>query len=124
MSLKYYPDPGEVFICKYPKDMKKPEMVKRRPVISISKRLRGRSKLVTIVPLSATMPKKIMEYHIKIEFSPLLPSPWNNPICWAICDHPMTVSIERLDLIKIGKNRDGKRKYHKRSIDKDLLNNN
>ena|SRR6218665_159468 len=116
MPLMYYPRPGEIFICDYPKDMRVPEMVKTRPVVVISPRLRGRGNLITIVPLSATKPQTIMPYHYELSLAHPLPSPWDANPCWAICDHPMAVGFDRINLIRLGKDQYGKRKYYQHLI--------
>lgn len=122
MPLTYHPRPGEIFICDYPKDLSPPEMVKNRPVVVVSPRFRHRNNLVTVVPLSATPPAHPMPYHFELTLPSLLPAPWNTNPCWAICDHPMAVSFARLNLIRIGKDQYGKRKYYQQVITTDNLN--
>ena len=119
MPLLYHPKCGEVVVCSYPKDMAPPEMVKTRPVIIISPRLRKRNGLATIVPLSTTKPTTVMPYHCELDFSPQLPYPWSASPCWAICDHLITVSLERLDLIKLQKDQYGKRRYYQSRLSSD-----
>jgi uncharacterized protein YifN (PemK superfamily) len=121
MPITYHPHPGELFICSYPKDMSPPEMVKTRPVIVVSPNLKHRGDIVTVVPLSTTIPKKIMPYHQELFFDPPLPEPWNTNPCWAICDHAMTVSFQRLNLIRLGRDQYGKRKYYRFRLDKERL---
>jgi uncharacterized protein YifN (PemK superfamily) len=96
--------------------MKAPEMVKRRPVVAISPRLKNRTTLVTVIPLSTTQPRYKMPYHFEIHLGHPLPEPWNVTPCWAICDHPMTVGFHRLDLIRLGKDQYGKRKYYQHRL--------
>jgi uncharacterized protein YifN (PemK superfamily) len=117
MALLYHPRTGEILICKYPQDMKVPEMVKTRPVVVISPKLKRRSNLVTIVPLSSTPPNFILPYHYQITLDNPLPSPWDNNPFWAICDHLMTVGFDRLDLIRLGKDQTGKRRYYQHLLD-------
>jgi len=95
-----------------------PEMVKPRPVVVIAPKLKHRSGLVTVVPLSTTQPQHLMPYHHEITLERPLPYPWNDNPCWAICDHPMTVCFERLSLPKLGKDQTGKRKYLKMRLKK------
>ena len=48
----------------YFSDFKEPEMVKKNiPVIVLSSALKGRDKLLTIVPLSTVKPDSIQPYH-------------------------------------------------------------
>lgn len=117
MPLTFHPNVGHVLICDYPKDLRPPEMVKRRPVIVVSPKLKHRNNLVTVVPLSTTEPNAIMPYHYQVTFDPPLPEPWDCGVCWAICDHPMTVSFKRLDLIRLKKDQYGKRRYLKHCLD-------
>jgi mRNA interferase MazF len=50
MSLPYHPKQGTIVICDF-KGFVSPEMVKRRPAVIVSPRLRKREGLCTIVPL-------------------------------------------------------------------------
>jgi uncharacterized protein YifN (PemK superfamily) len=43
--LKFHPEPGTILICDYSTGFKKPEMVKKRPVVTISPRLKRRDGL-------------------------------------------------------------------------------
>ena len=121
MALKYHPRAGEIFMCSYPRDMRVPEMVKTRPVIVISPRFRGRDGLITVVPMSSTTPRTIMPYHYQLTLSHALPAPFDTNPCWVICDHPMAVSWERIDLVKMGRDQYGKRKYYQHVIDSEAL---
>jgi len=51
MALKYHPDPGDILICNFAVGFKEPEMVKSRPCVVLSPRLRRRSGLCTVVSL-------------------------------------------------------------------------
>jgi len=62
MAIKYHPEIGTIVICDF-KGFVKPEMIKRRPAVIISPRIRYRDKLCPIVPLSTTPPNPIMAYH-------------------------------------------------------------
>lgn len=120
MPLLFHPQAGTILICDYPKDLRAPEMVKRRPVIVVSPKLKHRNDLVTVVPLSTTRPRIIMPYHHELTLN--LPNPWDSAVCWAICDHPITVCFSRLNLIRGPKDRRGKRVYIQKTIvSEDLL---
>ncbi|WP_368076857.1 type II toxin-antitoxin system PemK/MazF family toxin [Pseudomonas aeruginosa] len=56
--------------------MKAPEIVKRRPAIVISPKLRGRKGLCTVVPISTTEPHREMEHHFRLRIEPALPNPY------------------------------------------------
>jgi len=85
-------------------------MVKARPVIVISPRLRNRDGLCTVVPLSTTPPRHVESYHCEIEFDRPLPG-WSAQKCWVKGDMVATVSFERLGLLRLGRDRQGQRKY-------------
>ncbi len=55
-TLSTHPQVGSTLICNYGTGFVAPEMVKRRPVVVIS-RLRRRADLCTVVPLSTTAVK-------------------------------------------------------------------
>ena len=102
MGLLYQPKVGDVFMCDF-NGFQAPEMVKKRPVIVISKN-RNNAKLVTIVPLSTTQPTKIEDYHYELPNNPV---PNNAHVkCWAKCDMLATVSISRMDRLKGTKKRE------------------
>lgn len=113
---------GQVLLCDYSTGFKEPEMVKRRPAVVVSPRLRYRDRLCTVVPLSGTAPVKQQDYHCCIKMTPMLPTPWDSPAYWVKADLIATVSFQRLDLIRGPKGFQGKRKYinHKLSME-DLM---
>lgn len=117
MPIMYHPRAGEILICTYPSDMMPPEMVKTRPVVVISPKLKHRNRLVTVVPLSSTEPTLIMPYHYQLNLQKPLPDRWNANPCWVIGDHPMTVGFDRLNLIRLGKDQYGKRCYYQHVLD-------
>lgn len=101
MGLMYYPKQGEILLCDYSTGFIPPEMVKVRPVIVISPRLRRRANLVSVVPLSTTEPDTIEAHHCLIELEHLLPRPFNSQIMWAKCDMVATISLNRLDRFRV-----------------------
>ncbi len=122
MALYYHPEPGTTVVCDLNSGFKPPEMVKRRPAIIVSPRLKDRPNLCTIVPLSTTAPKKIKPYHYKLHVTPLLPKPYHSPFHWVKGDMLLTISFQRLFLPFNGKDGNGKRIYDVRVIDKaDLI---
>lgn len=111
MPLTFHPRPGAVLMCRYEPGFVKPEMVKRRPVIVIAPRLRHRDKLCAVVPLSGERPNHVEDYHYVLKFAPPLPPPWDAPYFWVKADMVNTVGFHRLDLIRTGRDHEGKRKY-------------
>ena len=120
MAIKFHPEQGTIVICDF-KGFVPPEMVKRRPAVIISPRLRNRGKLCAIVPLSTTPPKQIASYHYKLHVDPVLPEPYNANFHWVKADMVYTVSFDRLHLPFDGKDGSGKRNYDVRVIDKSDL---
>jgi len=100
MALKFHPKPGTILICDYT-GFKAPEMVKSRPCIVVSPRLRRREGLCTVVPLSTTPPHRTEPYHHQVTLDRPLPYPFGAATMWAKCDMLATVSFDRLALIKI-----------------------
>lgn len=107
--LKFHPKQGTILICDF-NGLLEPEMVKKRPVVVVSPKLKHRDRLCTVVPLSTTPPHEIMPYHYELR-DLHLPYPFDSDVCWAKCDMIYTVSFERLNLFKNGRGPDGSRKY-------------
>ena len=122
MAIHFHPEQGTILVCDF-RGFVEPEMVKRRPVVVISPRLRNRSGLCTVVPLSTTQPAKVEPYHYRLHTAPCLPAPYVNSVHWVKADMLCTVSFERLFLMSHGtKDASGKRIYDQRVIDAaDLL---
>jgi uncharacterized protein YifN (PemK superfamily) len=97
MPLPFHPVPGTIVICDFA-GFVVPEMIKRRPAIVVSPRLRGRNGLCTIVPLSTTPPAMEQKYHYLLELNPPLPRPFDSEVCWVKGDMLYTVSFARLNL--------------------------
>ncbi|MGZ9034665.1 MAG: type II toxin-antitoxin system PemK/MazF family toxin [Rhodospirillales bacterium] len=111
MPIDFHPHPGQVLICDYNTGFIIPEMVKRRPVVVISPRLRRRNNLCTVVPLSTTPPDPVERYHLEVSLHPPLPVPWQSEVMWVKADMVATVAFKRLELIRGPKEFQGKRKY-------------
>lgn len=107
MPLLYYPAAGDIVVCRYDEVVIDPEMRKARPVVVVGPRLRRRARLVTVIPLSTTVPNPIEGYHCRIELARRLPRPFDNPVMWAKCDMLSTVSLDRLDRFKEDRGRHG-----------------
>ncbi len=97
-------------------------MVKRRPAVIVSPRMRQREGLCTIVPLSTTPPNDIEAYHYKLYIDPVLPEPYDAEFHWVKADMVYTMSLGRLFLPFFGKNQ-GKNGYDKMVISNDDLVN-
>ena len=115
MPLAFHPRPGSILLCDYTTGFIVPEMVKRRPVVVVSPRLRQRSGLCSVAPLSATPPHPVRRYHCELILPPL-PKPWRSNRCWVKADMLATVSFQRLDRIRIAKDRWGQRAYYDHTL--------
>lgn len=111
MAIAEHPTPGTILQCDFNQGFREPEMVKLRPVIVVSPRIGIRASLCTVVALSTTPPIIKMPYHYKIEIDPPLPLRWGNGETWVKGDMIYSVGFHRLDLIRLGKDRVGKRIY-------------
>jgi len=86
-------------------------MIKTRPVVVVTKEHRGRPTLCTVVPLSTTRPDPVLAFHVRID-EQRLPRVMSNHATWAKCDMLYTLSLDRLDRIRCGRNRaTGQRVY-------------
>lgn len=106
----FHPKQGHYLICDFERGFVPPEIVKRRPVIVISKTdSHGPHRnLCTVVVVSTTPPTQVLSWHHQLSYNPN-PNQLNKPV-WVKCDMIYTVSYERLDKPhKKGNN--GKRVY-------------
>ena len=113
MTIRFQPSVGQILICDFPKDLEKPEMVKRRPVVCISPKDRNRYGITTVVPLSTTEPLVKRAYNVEINFDAPISSAYPDLKCWAKCDMLYTLGYKRLSLPLLSKDGDdGKREYN------------
>ncbi len=111
MPIKYDVPPRSLLLCDYSKGgFKPPEMVKRRPALVVSPRLRHRKGLLTVVPLSTTEPDKVCDHHCKVTIPVQLPN-YPGSEKWVKADMIATVAFDRLDLFRTDRDQYGKRKY-------------
>lgn len=103
MALSYYPTPGEIALCNYGTGFVAPEMVKLRPAVIVSPRLRKKGNLVAVVPLSTTAPSPAEHHHCHLVLTVPLPKPYDAPQMWAKCDMVATVALSRLDRFRDGR---------------------
>lgn len=121
MAIQFHPEQGTILVCDF-HGLVPPEMVKRRPVIVVSPRLRRRSGLCTVVPLSTTQPADLAPYHYKLHMETPLPKPYDAQSHWVKADMIYSVGFSRLYLPFDGKDLSGRRIHDVRVIDKaDLL---
>ena len=117
MALRFVPDQRTILLCNFSLGgFVAPEMVKRRPSIAFSPRLHSRRNLCTVVPLSSKQPERPLPYVVELHFDDPLSEHFSETVMWAKCDMVATVSLERLDLFRAGRAKDGKRLYSKRKL--------
>ncbi len=113
MPIVYHPPRGTVVAVSYEKGFVEPEMTKTRLAIVLSPAIKARVKLVTIVPLSLTAPETILPFHKQIDIPFMIPKPWGNQPRWIKGDMVNAVGFHRVDLLRLGKDREGQRIYQK-----------
>ena len=113
MTIQFPPVPGDILICDFSSGFRPPEMVKRRPVLVLSPRLRHWDGLCTVVPLSTTAPRRAVPYQclVTLPFAP--PPPFQATEVWAKADMLATVAFARLDLMRSARLAGGRRAYLK-----------
>jgi mRNA interferase MazF len=121
VGIKEHPPTGTILMCDFSAGFREPEMVKRRPVVVISPRIRARPGLCTVVALSTTAPNMIMDYHCQVDFQPPLPSWMQSNGVWVKGDMVASVAFRRLDFINFGKGADGKRSYYYAALSRENL---
>jgi mRNA interferase MazF len=121
MPINDHPATGTILVCNFNGTFKEPEMVKPRCVIVLSPRIRARAKLCTVVCLSSTEPDHVMPYHCQLDIRPHLPRPWDSDGIWVKGDMVYSIGFHRLDLIRLGKDRDGKRIYRMEILTADQM---
>ena len=110
MPISYHPNKASLVIVNFDGGFKPPEMVKRRLAVVLSKPVRRRVGLCTVIPLSTLAPDHVMPYHDEIDIGFDLPHPWRRR-CWVKGDMVTSVGFHRVELLRLGKRRNGKRKY-------------
>lgn len=113
MAIQFPPAPGDILICDFSSGFRPPEMVKRRPVLVLSPRLRHRDGLCTVVPLSTTAPRRTVPYQCRVTLPFAPPPPFQAVEVWAKADMLATVAFARLDLMRSARRANGKRAYLK-----------
>ena len=121
MGISYHPPQGSIIKVDFDGAFRLPEMVKPRLCVVLSKQIKARVRLCTVVPLSTTAPVPVMPYHLKVEVPFALPERWGNQPRWLKGDMIYSVSFARVDLLVLGKNFAGKRFYQIEALPEDLF---
>ena len=96
MTLPYFPARGEVLVCYFDSGFQPPEMVKKRPVVVVSRKDSHQRKLCTVVPFSTTEPHPVEVWHHPLPHVQVPGLQAAGPM-WAKCDMLATVSFDRLN---------------------------
>lgn len=97
MSLPYLPYQGEILVCDFDDSAIGAEMIKRRPVVVVSRHEAHRSsKLCSVVALSTTAPSPVEAWHYNMPHLRVTGWSAENGV-WAKCNMISTVSLERLN---------------------------
>ena len=108
MALNYHPRLGTLLICDFTTGFKAPEMVKKRPVVVVSRTHRC---IAIVVPLSKSEPTPFEKCHVEMSAASI-PADLGPGRRWAKCDMASHVCFDRLDRIKAGRcPNTGKRLY-------------
>jgi mRNA interferase MazF len=121
MPIAEHPALGTILTCDFDSGFKVPEMVKRRTVVVISPKIKTRYGLCTVVGFSTTAPDPVEIYHAQIKIVPKLPPPWDSDDIWIKGDMVYAVGFHRLDLIRLGKDRQGNRIYRMNTLDENQI---
>lgn len=121
MAIKFNPGVGCVVMCDFNRGFQLPEMVKKRPAIILAPPISSRPGLCTVVSLSASAPQKVMLYHTEIEIPFPMPEPFSSQRVWVKGDMINAVGFQRLDLIRNGRDINGKRQYFTKLVGEDAM---
>lgn len=116
MGLRYHPAQGTIVCVDFDKGFVPPEMIKPRLAVVVSKAIKNRHGLCTVVPLSTTVPEPAMPYHCTLDIPFALPPRWGKIPRWVKGDMVCSVSWQRTDLLRLGKDRNGKRVYQMETL--------
>lgn len=119
MGLSYHPKQGTLVLARFDKGFREPEMVKTRLAVVVSKDMKSRRGLCTVVPLSTTAPKPPMGYHCRIDPAFEIPEPWGNRPRWVKGDMVLAAGFHRLDLLRKERGANGRRVYLTETISAD-----
>ena len=122
MALQYHPKPGAIVLADFPTDYLHGEMVKRRPVIVVSKRnVLGRQACATVVPISMTAPHVVEAHHVVVPEATMPKGLRQKPgTRFAICNCVNTLSLARMDMVA-GPRIGGGRSYEATQVPSELL---
>ena len=116
MGLEYHPAQGAILKVRFDDAFEEPEMVKTRLCVVLSKAMKGRGKLVTVVPLSLSEPETVRDWHTQLDIPFRLPKSWGDKTRWVKGDMLYAAGFHRCDLLRLGKDEGGKRIYQTEAL--------
>lgn len=121
MGIQEHPPQGSIVTVNYMDGFKQPEMTKLRLAVVLTPKIQARPNLCTVVPLSLSEPNPVMPYHKPIRIPFQLPARWGNAERWIKGDMVNAVGFHRVDLLRLGKDANGKRVYQTEPLPHELF---
>ena len=121
MGVAGHPPQGSIVTVDYTQGFVVPEMCKVRLAVVLSPKIVNRPHLMTVVPLSTTEPERKMPYNQQIDIPFEMPKGWGNIPRWICGDMVNAVGFHRVDLLRLGKDRQGNRIYQIGVLPPDLF---
>lgn len=122
MALPFHPNPGTILMCDFGQGFKEPEMVKKRPVVVISPKLKNCGGLCTVVALSTVKPTIIENWHYLLPPASMPKiDKFQRGESWVKGDMVYRVGFARLEMIKMGKDSSGTRQYFKQRLGREQM---
>jgi uncharacterized protein YifN (PemK superfamily) len=109
VPIQFHPPQGCIVRVDFDACFRVPEMVKPRLCVVLSKPMKHRKGLCTVVPLSTTDPVPVAPYHCRIDIPFPLPQGWQTEGVWVKGDMLYAAGYHRIELLRLGKDRHGRR---------------
>lgn len=123
MGLSYHPKPGTIVMCDFTTGFSRPEMVKRRPVLIISPKMKRGSDLCTVVAISSAAPEPVEKWHYQLP-KPSMPQrkTFQRRTSWVKADMIYRVSFDRLNRIQLDRKKgSSKRAYFDQRLGREQM---
>lgn len=123
MALQFHPNPGTILMCDFSHGFTEPEMVKKRPVLVISPKMKKCSGLCTVVAISTVKPEPIENWHYQLPKTSMPRARlFQQKNSWVKGDMIYRVGFHRLDLIKLDRESGSNlREYFKQSLGREQM---
>ncbi len=123
MGLTYHPKPGTMVMCDFSTGFSQPEMVKRRPVLIISPKMKRGSDLCTVVAISSAAPDPVEKWHYALPTQSMPQSrSFQRQTSWVKGDMIYRVSFDRLNRIQLARKKgQNKRRYFNQRLGREQM---